>query len=68
MLPKQISYLVNDGEADLAIVQNDVMDYAYNGTDLFAEEGAAKDFTTVAALYAEVCQIVSPAISNLSLT
>ena len=51
--------LVNDGEADLAIVQNDVMDYAYNGTDLFAEEGAAKDFTTVAALYAEVCQIVS---------
>ena len=52
-------YLVNDGEADLAIVQNDVMDYAYNGTDLFAEEGAAKDFTTVAALYAEVCQIVS---------
>ena len=52
-------YLVNDGEADLATVQNDVMDYAYNGTDLFAEEGAAKDFTTVAALYAEVCQIVS---------
>ena len=34
-------------------------DYAYNGTDLFAEEGAAKNFTTVAALYAEVCQIVS---------
>ena len=43
-------YLVNDGEADLATVQNDVMDYAYNGTDLFAEEGAAKDFTAVAAL------------------
>ena len=40
-------YLVNDGEADLATVQNDVMDYAYNGTDLFAEEGAAKDFTAV---------------------
>lgn len=52
-------YLVNDGEADLAIVQNDVMDYAYNGTDLFAEEGAATGFNTVAALYAEVCQVVS---------
>lgn len=52
-------YLVNDGEADLAIVQNDVMDYAYNGTDLFAEEGAATEFTTVAALYAEVCQVVA---------
>lgn len=52
-------YLVNDGEADMAIVQNDVMDYAYNGSDLFAEEGAATEFSTVAALYAEVCQIVS---------
>ena len=52
-------YLVNDGEADLAIVQNDVMDYAYNGTDLFAEEGAATEFATVAGLYAEVCQVVS---------
>lgn len=52
-------YLVNDGEADLAIVQNDVMDYGYKGTDLFADEGAADQFTTVAALYAEVCQVVS---------
>ena len=52
-------YLVNDGEADLAIVQNDVMDYGYKGTDLFAEEGAATEFTTVAALYAEVCQVVA---------
>ena len=26
--------LVADGEVDMAIVQNDVMDYAYNGTDL----------------------------------
>ncbi len=52
-------YLVNDGEADLAIVQNDVMDYAYKGTDLFAEEGAATEFATVAALYAEVCQVVA---------
>ena len=52
-------YLVNDGEADLAIVQNDVMDYGYKGTDLFAEEGAADQFNTVAALYAEVCQVVA---------
>ena len=52
-------FLVNDGEAELAIVQNDVMDYGYNGTDLFADEGAANNFATVAALYAEVCQIVA---------
>ena len=30
-------YLVADGEADIAIVQNDVMYYAYNGTDLLPE-------------------------------
>ena len=52
-------YLVHDGEADLAIVQNDVMDYGYNGTDLFAAEGKADGFNTVAALYAEVCQVVA---------
>ena len=43
-------YLVNDGEADLATVQNDVMDYAYNGTDLFAEEGAAKTYSSCSPL------------------
>lgn len=52
-------FLIDDKEADLAIVQNDVMDYAYNGTDLFSEDGAITSFSTVAALYAEVCQIVS---------
>lgn len=52
-------FLIEDKEAELAIVQNDVMDYAYNGTDLFAEEGAASGFSAVAGLYAEVCQIVA---------
>lgn len=52
-------FLIEDKEADLAIVQNDVMDYAYNGTDLFEGDGAVKSFSTVAALYAEVCQVVA---------
>jgi len=51
-------YLVSDGEADIAIVQNDVMYYAYNGTDLFAGEKVS-GFSAMAGLYAEVCQIVS---------
>ncbi len=51
--------LIQAGEVDFAIVQNDVMDYAYNGTDLFETEGAIKDFATVGAVYAEVCQIVA---------
>lgn len=50
--------LIADGEVDMAIVQNDVMDYAYNGTDLF--EGEKTDnFNAMAAMYAEVCQVVA---------
>lgn len=52
-------FLIDDGEADVALVQNDVMDYASKGTDLFAEDGAVTTFSTGAALYAEVCQIIS---------
>ena len=50
--------LIADGEVDMAIVQNDVMDYAYNGTDLF--DGEKTDgFMSMAAMYAEVCQVVA---------
>lgn len=52
-------FLIDDGEADAALVQNDVMDYASKGTDLFEEDGAVTTFSTAAALYAEVCQIIS---------
>jgi TRAP transporter TAXI family solute receptor len=52
--------LVGKDEADLAIVQNDVLDYAYNGTKLF-EGKQIKGLATVATLYKEVVQIaVSP--------
>jgi len=51
-------YLVSDKEADIAIVQNDVMYYAYNGTDLFAGEKVS-GFSAMAGVYAEVCQVVA---------
>lgn len=51
-------YLVSDEEADIAIVQNDVMYYAYNGTDLFEGEKVS-GFSAMAGVYAEVCQVVS---------
>ncbi|MDR1030947.1 MAG: TAXI family TRAP transporter solute-binding subunit [Treponema sp.] len=50
--------LIAAGEVELAIVQNDVMDYAYRGVDLFNGEKIT-DFSTMAALYAEVCQVVA---------
>lgn len=51
-------FLIDDEEIDLAIVQNDVMDYAYHGIGLFSGDGEIRSFQAVAGLYAEVCQIV----------
>lgn len=57
--------LVAGEEVDMAIVQNDVMDYAYNGTNLFDGE-AVTGFSTMAACYAEVCQLVVAADSGIT--
>lgn len=51
-------YLIADKEADIAIVQNDVMYYANKGIDLFDGESVT-GFSAMAGCYAEVCQIVS---------
>ena len=51
--------LIDDEDADLALVQNDVMYYAYNGIDLFEEEGEYTSFATVCGLYDETVQIVT---------
>ena len=48
--------LIDRGEAEFAIVQNDVMDYAYNGTDLFDGEKLT-NIMTVGTMYPEVVQI-----------
>ena len=49
---------IDDENAQLALVQNDVMYYAYNGTDLF--DGTVYDtFAAVAGLYDETVQIVT---------
>jgi len=56
--------LINKGEAEYAIVQNDVMDYAYNGTDLFAGEKLT-NLATIGTLYPEVVQIAVSANSGI---
>lgn len=45
--------------AQLGFVQSDVMSYAYEGTNLFADFGKVDCFSTVAALYMEQVQIVT---------
>lgn len=60
--------LLNRHEADLAFVQNDVIDYAYNGTDIFAGE-VLTNFSAMLTLYPEIVQIAatkSSAIKTIS--
>lgn len=56
--------MIADGEAHFAIVQNDVMNYAYEGTNGFAE--AITDFKAVACVYSEVCQLVATKASGIT--
>lgn len=56
--------LINRGEAELAFVQNDVMDYAYNGTDMFEGE-ILSNFSAILTLYPEVVQIAATKSSGI---
>ncbi len=55
--------MIADGEAQFAIVQNDVMNYAYEGTNGFA--APIKDFSAVACIYSEVCQLIATEASGI---
>jgi TRAP transporter TAXI family solute receptor len=56
--------LIAAGEAEMALVQNDVMEYAYKGTDLFNGQ-KIDSFYTMAGVYAEVCQVVANPASGI---
>lgn len=47
------------GNNDLGIVQNDVMAYAYEGTNTFEEDGAITTFSAIGGLYAEQVQLIT---------
>ena len=53
-----INMLRND-RAEMAFVQNDIMTYAYNGTNIFSTEEPFRDLCAVASLYHETCQVVA---------
>jgi len=57
--------LIGKKEAELAIVQNDMVDYAYNGTETF-KDGKVENVRVVANLYPEVIQIVASADSGIN--
>ena len=49
---------LNNGEADLAIMQNDVLGYAVTGTETMATDGAMPKLKAIAAMYPEAVQLV----------
>lgn len=57
--------LIGKKEAELAIVQNDLTDYAYNGTEAF-KDGKIENVRVIATLYPEVIQIVSTTDSGIA--
>ncbi|KXL54503.1 NMT1/THI5 like protein [Anaerotignum neopropionicum] len=58
---------IDDGVSDIAIVQNDVMYYAFNGTDLFVQNGKFDTFSAIAGVYDETCQIIAaPGITSIA--
>ena len=57
--------LVNQADAEYAIVQNDVMDYAYNGTDMFDGEKLT-NIAAIGTLYPEVVQIAASKASGIT--
>lgn len=57
--------LIGKKEAELAIVQNDMTDYAYNGKEAF-KDGKVENVRAIATLYPEVIQIVASAESGIN--
>ncbi len=51
--------MLASGDADIAIVQNDVMSYAYTGTDLFEGTDPITSFSAVCSCYPEYVQILA---------
>lgn len=58
--------LLANGLADLAIVQNDVLKDAVNGTGVFLEDGAQTSIRAIAGLYTETLQIVASKASGIT--
>ena len=57
---------LNNGEADLAIMQNDVLGYAVTGTETMAEDGAMPKLRAIASMYPEAVQLVALATSGIA--
>ena len=56
---------LKEGNADLAIIQNDIAFYAVNGSEMF-KDGKVENLRAIASLYPETCQFVTIADKNIT--
>ncbi len=54
---------IEDGDYHMGIVQNDVMNYAYEGSNGF--NGQIQSFSAIGCVYPEVCQIIATKASGI---
>ena len=54
---------IEDGDYHMATVQNDVMNYAYSGTNGFSEK--ITSFSAIGCVYPEVCQLITTKASGI---
>jgi hypothetical protein len=57
---------IGNGDAHIAIVQNDVMSYAFNGTEIWTENPPVTNMATLMSLYPETVQIIAAADSGIN--
>ncbi len=53
------STLLGEGKADIAFAMNDVVNYAYTGTETFTEKGAVENLRGIASLYPNFVQAIT---------
>ena len=58
--------LIRSHEIQSALTQNNVAYWAYTGTEIFADQGPAKNLRAIASLYQETIQIVARKSANIN--
>lgn len=58
--------LVEDGDAQLALIQNDISFYAYEGVEMYEDKGKQESVRGMATVYPETIQIVAHGDSGIT--
>ncbi|MGI6142804.1 MAG: TAXI family TRAP transporter solute-binding subunit [bacterium] len=58
--------LIEDGDAQLALIQNDISYYAYEGIEMYSDKGKQEKIRGMACVYPETIQIVAHGQSGIN--